>query len=239
MDPRKLFLDKRLKGTCFYCGMTSPDTRDHIPSKVLLEKPYPKNLSVVECCLKCNNKFSLDEEYLACFLECVIHGTSIPNDLFRSKASKILTHKPNLQSQIFNSKSIGANGITWAPEQERIKKIVIKLARGHLSFALGNNYLSIPTSIDIIPIPFLTEDQLHNYNQVHNFKSELVPELGSRAFFDTIISNSNDTDISISNSNNGWNIVQKNMYRLSFDYTYGSWVKIVLREYLACTLKWN
>ncbi len=36
MDPRKLFIDERLTGMCVYCG-TRPDTRDTVPSKVLLD----------------------------------------------------------------------------------------------------------------------------------------------------------------------------------------------------------
>ncbi|TDP73113.1 hypothetical protein DES47_102859 [Roseateles toxinivorans] len=38
-DPGKLFVDDRLTGICVYCG-TRPDTRDHSPSKVLLDEPY-------------------------------------------------------------------------------------------------------------------------------------------------------------------------------------------------------
>ena len=55
---------------CCYCGDFA-DTVDHVPSKVFLEKPYPENLPVVPCCKKCNERFSLDEEYVAVLLECV------------------------------------------------------------------------------------------------------------------------------------------------------------------------
>ena len=73
MDPRHLFIDERHTGMCVYCG-THPDTRDHVPSKVLLDEPYPPELPVVGACKKCNSSFSLDEQYLACFLDCVIRG---------------------------------------------------------------------------------------------------------------------------------------------------------------------
>lgn len=36
MDPRKLFVDERLLEMCAYCG-GQPDTRDHVPSRVLLD----------------------------------------------------------------------------------------------------------------------------------------------------------------------------------------------------------
>ena len=75
MDPRKLFVDERLIGSCVYCG-GAPDSRDHVPSKVLLDDPLPPDLPVVEACSTCNGNFSLDEEYLACFLECVFSGST-------------------------------------------------------------------------------------------------------------------------------------------------------------------
>jgi hypothetical protein len=59
MDPKKLFIDERLKGICAYCG-ARPESRDHVPSRVLLDKPYPENLPVVEACFKCNGEFSAD-----------------------------------------------------------------------------------------------------------------------------------------------------------------------------------
>ncbi len=64
MDPKKLFIDERLKGNCAYCGAVA-DSRDHIPSRVLLDEPYPENIPVAESCTKCNGGFSSDEEYLA------------------------------------------------------------------------------------------------------------------------------------------------------------------------------
>lgn len=62
----KSFSDSRLIGTCIYCGGLA-DTKDHIPSKCLLDKPYPENLSVVKCCNTCNQSFSSDEQYFACY----------------------------------------------------------------------------------------------------------------------------------------------------------------------------
>ena len=99
MDPRKLFYDDRLKGHCVYCG-GSEETRDHVPSKVLLDEPYPEDLPVVPACLECNNGFSLDEEYLACFLECVLCGTVDPRALKRDRIRRKLQDNPNLLALI-------------------------------------------------------------------------------------------------------------------------------------------
>lgn len=45
-----------------FCGKIS-QSKDHIPSKNLLEKPYPNNLLTIPACIKCNQSFSLDEDY--------------------------------------------------------------------------------------------------------------------------------------------------------------------------------
>lgn len=39
---------------CIYCGNVS-DTREHVPSKVFLSKPYPDDLPVLPLYKRCNN----------------------------------------------------------------------------------------------------------------------------------------------------------------------------------------
>ena len=63
-------IDSRVEELCVYCGEPAT-TRDHVPSKAFLDKPYPDNIPVVPCCSNCNNQFSKDEEYFACVLECL------------------------------------------------------------------------------------------------------------------------------------------------------------------------
>jgi hypothetical protein len=47
---------------CLYCHGKA-DSKDHVPPKLLLEKPFPRNLITVPACVLCNNRFSLDEQY--------------------------------------------------------------------------------------------------------------------------------------------------------------------------------
>jgi len=89
MDPRHLFIDERLTGRCVYCG-GQPDTRDHCPSKVLLDEPFPANLGVVEACAECNDSFSSHEQYLACLIEAVICESAEPDDVNRINIKRIL-----------------------------------------------------------------------------------------------------------------------------------------------------
>src|SRR5215212_9888063 len=97
MDPRKLFADERFTGVCVYCGGV-PSTRDHVPSKVLLDEPFPANLPVVPACQDCNNGFSSDEQYLACLLECAITGSPDPTSVRREKVRRMLCENTSLAS---------------------------------------------------------------------------------------------------------------------------------------------
>lgn len=87
---------------CCYCGAWA-DTVDHVPSKVFLDKPYPENLPVVPCCRKCNEQFSLDEEYVAVLLECVRLQTFIPEQFEREKIRKIVEHNPAILQTVKES----------------------------------------------------------------------------------------------------------------------------------------
>ena len=69
------FTGDRTHGLCIYCGGL-PETREHVPSKIFLDEPYPSHLHLVEACTKCNLAYSLDEEYLACLIDCIISGES-------------------------------------------------------------------------------------------------------------------------------------------------------------------
>ena len=88
MKQIKTFSDNRLDYYCCYCG-NAPDSRDYVPSRILLDEPYPENLPVVPSCSKCNNSLSLDEEYFACLIECILCGTTNIQRLKREKIKKI------------------------------------------------------------------------------------------------------------------------------------------------------
>lgn len=67
--------DARQTDFCVYCGGVT-ETRDHVPSKVFLDKPYPTNIPVVPACQSCNRNISRDEEYVACLIECSLTGSA-------------------------------------------------------------------------------------------------------------------------------------------------------------------
>jgi len=88
IDSNQLFADEKNEGFCVFCG-SKPSTRDHVPSRVLLDEPYPPDLPVVPACESCNASFCKDEQYVACLLECAISGSALPRVVGREKIGRI------------------------------------------------------------------------------------------------------------------------------------------------------
>ena len=143
-------------------------SRDHIPAKALLNSPYPENLMDVGMCQECNSGFAKDEEYLAAFLASVISGSIEPDPLQFPTASRILARKPRLRSRIDAARRVEAalgkgTLVTWTPELERIKRVIVKNARGHVLFELGQAITLHPTHVNIVPIEQLSPQQLSQF----------------------------------------------------------------------------
>lgn len=235
MDPRKLFVDERLNGRCVYCG-GEPETSDHVPSKVLLDEPFPSNLQVVDACNNCNNSFSDDEAYIACLIECVKSGTTTPENIERQKISRILSEQPSLESRISNSKIVDDEGnLFWNVETDRMKKVVLKLARGHLAYNLNWFRFDEPDFVECVPLALMNAEELELFEEESKELPQILPELGSRAFLTTFATLSKGI---ISNWQN-WQVVQEGRYRYRINQDNGDRVQFVLNEYLACTVIWK
>jgi hypothetical protein len=233
MNPRQLFLDERLTGRCVYCG-AQPDTRDHSPSKVLLDKPYPPQLPTVEACGECNASFSLDEQYLACFIECVISGTVETSSLKRINIKRILEENPALLKRIKNSRRRDeANNLLWEPEIDRVKKVVPKLARGHVAYELVPR-IEEPVEIAFAPLHALNEEERAKFEHPISGNPYLLPEIGSRAFLRVF-----GKSIDKFERSGDWIMVQPSRYRYAIDETAGVLVRMILSEYLACLVFWK
>lgn len=232
MDPRHLFIDERLTGRCVYCG-AQPDTRDHVPSKVLLDEPYPAQLPVAGACEKCNASFSLDEQYLACFLDCVICGGTGTDCLGRPNIQRILDGNPALKHRIEGAqKKNKAGDLLWEPEVGRIRNVVMKLARGHVAYELYPK-LEEPTIVSFAPLQILSDEERSAFEQLGG-ELDLWPEIGSRAFLRALGKSPDRFPIS-----GGWVVVQPNRYRYAVAETGGVLVRMVLSEYLACWVVWD
>jgi hypothetical protein len=221
--------DERNKGYCVHCG--GPDkTVDHVPSKVLLDEPYPANLMAASSCRKCNNGLSLDEEYLACLLECVIVGTTKPGNIQRRKIARILTGNDPLLARLQRARS-DADGVPiWAVESDRVHRVVLKLARCHAAFELNEPQCEEPSRVIIKPFALMTDEE-HAAFEGQDGALEFWPEVGSRAMQRLLVAG---TDV----FKERWIVVQDDNYRFQTYHADGLVVKIVLREYLACEIVW-
>lgn len=232
MDPRHLFFDSRLKtDACVYCGAAS-ESRDHCPSKVLLDEPFPPELGTVDACGACNQAFSSDEQYVACLLECVLCGSTEPNDVRRPKIRRILEESPKLAARIKESgqEDIAGN-LIWKPEFERVRNVALKLAQGHFAYEFNVPALEQPRYVNFVPLVSLAESQRSEF-ETPFMGARLVgwPEIGTRAFLRA-------AGALPTRYSNGWIVVQPERYRYRIGES-GD-IDIVLSEYLACAVVWR
>jgi hypothetical protein len=233
VDPKHLFVDDRLTGRCVYCG-GRPDTADHVPSRIFLDDPLPENLPVVEACRECNGGFSLDEEYLACLLECVIAGTTETDVLARKKVKRALLRNPRLTAQLKACRWDDLFGRQWwRPDEARVRNVVLKLAKGHTAYELNEVMADEPDFYSVRAIPAMSEAERQEFECIGGEAQFLWPELGSRAFLRA-------SGRPIPPTQDGaWLIVQPRRYRYSIDWQSGIDVRMVIGEYLYCRAVWN
>lgn len=230
MDPKKLFMDERLGGRCVYCG-GDIESADHVPSKTLLDEPYPDNLPTVAACEDCNGGFSLDEEYLSCFLACVIAGSGDPESQTRPSVRRKLIEKPQLRATIENALVRGSHGsLRWQPDETRVENVLVKLARGHIAFEEGTPRVDYPGVVDFVPLSELPDDETEGLIGPWPDRQPW-PEIGSRAFFRAA-----GMKVPHNPGPDGWITIQPGRYRYRVT---DCQVQFVLSEYLACTVRWE
>ncbi len=231
------FSDIRHKTWCYYCNDTlgsTPTNREHIPTKGLLNKPFPKNLPVAEVCKKCNEQYSLDEEYFIAFLSAALSGSTDPNAQVIDSGRKIFFRNKSLQNRIERSKREfqtygGQKEVLWIAELTRIHSVILKNARGHLFFENGEPMFDQPKEIAVFPLQKATENQLNSF--FSNGKPlEFWPEVGSRWMQRLLEEPSFDT--------NGFYVLQPSVYRFRLDFCNGIAVKSVIHECLATYVAW-
>ena len=187
------FVDSRQTGWCIHCGEVLADivtNRDHIPTKALLCKPYPPNLPTVLVCMKCNNTFSTDEQYVVTFLRSPSFG-SIP------------------------------------PDKNRLNKVILKNARGHVFFECGEPMLEEPTYLCSTPLGSMNGTEREKFEDVRN---NYLPEVGSRMLNRFLTGH----DLTA-----GWIIVQADNYRYCVDNYDGFRVRTVIANWLATEVFWE
>lgn len=223
----KNFGDRRQTAHCVYCGGKT-ETREHVPSRVFLDKPYPENLPVVYACEKCNNSYSIDEEYVACLIECARVGGVSPDLIEREKINRILSEKPRLLEKLKGAMSTKKDEISFSVEAQRVKRILLKLAKGHVLFEQNEPRLSDePSLFEFGILELLSEESRARFEETPTIS--LVPEVGSRALQQLAISEQGVFVL--------WTNIQNERYRYVVPEV--GLVKMVFSEYLWCQVGWD
>ena len=231
------YSDERLKGMCAQCGQglsRQNCSSDHAPSRCLLREPYPLNLPVIPTCTSCNTRSSKDEEYLFLFLQCVLVGSTDPSNHADAKVRRALQRQSKLRSRIERSKAevltlFGETELIWIPEEARVNQVVLKNARGHAYYEIGQPVLHEPDYVWARPLATLTRDQ-HLHFEGPLAGSSGSPEVGSRVMTRWVTGQ----DLL-----NGWVMVQDETYRYRVEQFGGFLVRSVLHEYLVTEVYWE
>lgn len=220
--------DERQWNRCAHCGGRT-ESRDHVPSKVLLDEPFPKNLPRVDCCDACNQASSLDEEYVACLVDVAIAGSADPRRVSRSKVARLLRDKPALQERL--RRSLGKRNQERAGisvEVERVRRVAEKLARGHAVFELNEPQYGPATEVMVLPLKMLGSQRRESFEHVP--VPDVWPEVGSRAM----------QRVAARGGLAEWLEVQEGRYRyLAVATQAGILVRAVLSRYLAIEVRWR
>lgn len=223
MQQLRPFSDERHDAYCACCGRR-PSTREHVPPKVFLDRPYPANLPVTRTCAECNEGASLDEEYLACWVECARLGTSYVERVERPKVRRLLSEKPALLHRIASGEAGGVAPL----ERERAERVVEKLARCHAAFELSERALGSPSVVGLALLDDLGPAECGAFERPP--ASYVVPEVGSRAF---------QRGAWISGSQGEWITVQPSRYRYMVSAGAGTSVRVAVSDHLAGEVVWT
>lgn len=243
MDYLNDFADERLINGCVYCVDGLEETRDHVPSRILLKPPYPTNLPVVAACRKCNAGFSLDEEYVAALLECVLAGSTDPLKIRHERVARGLERNSTLRARLESSKREENGRTIFSVEEDRIRNVICKLAKGHAAYELSTPYREAPDFIVWRTIPEMTKDEWEDFDAAH--VGGVINEIGSRNMqrllaTQVLFESENGDHISMNLLVNDWIEVQNGRYRYqAIEEPEFVKIKIVIAEYLACEVTWN
>lgn len=224
------FGDDRQLAICVNCSQFHDGSKDHIPSKAFLDKPYPDNLRTLKICKECNASFSLHEEYVAAWLEFVACNTVELANLEREKIRASLSQKPALLNRITNLLSTSE----IAPEierthWERVETVLRKNGTGHVLYELNESpkFFSEESRFRAGLLANMPEPRRRSFEQP--VLATIYPEIGSRAFQRLATATEPFYE---------WIVVQPNRYRYMAGFENGHFVRIVVRETLAVEITW-
>jgi hypothetical protein len=111
--------------------MRDAETRDHLPPKWALRKPYPANLLTVPSCKRCNEGYSQDEEYYRLIVIGLFCFGEAAEEIFDGPIARSFDRRPALQEKMFGSLSVDDGDKPYVQtEGNRLGRVVQKIAIG-------------------------------------------------------------------------------------------------------------
>lgn len=136
---------------CIYCG-NKAESKDHLPPKLLLEKPLPNNCATVPACSGCNAGFSKDEEYFLAVLAFTSDAPALRTRVAHGgKVQRALQKAPGFAARIKQQVTKTAEGhIGIEPQHPRVNRVIAKIACG-LDHIRGRT--TAPDQFDVLTYP--------------------------------------------------------------------------------------
>ena len=248
------FTDERLKAWCIHCGDVIADVesnRDHVPTKSFLTKALRERgakydsgvgdeqdyLPQVLVCRRCNSSFASDENYLLCVLHAVIAGSLYPDPTKHPEAATILRSNRHIVRSLRNGLDEqlllydDLQPFTLFPDPEKVRRVIVKNARGHAYYEIGEPLLEAPAHTAFVPLTLLSPEQRDDFeNTGTGAGCTCWPEVGSRM---------TDHLLDQQAMEGGWITVEPKRYRYAVDWSDAVTVKTVVWDYLATETRWD
>jgi hypothetical protein len=155
-----------------------------------------------------------------------------PGQIQRPKIACRLAKSPKLADLIAKGCRTDGGQMIWDVDIQRIKNVVLKLARGHASYELAEPQNGEPDSFLCKPLATLTSEEKLRFENEPHIQFSAWPEVGSRAMSRILVQGTDVYD-------EGFLLVQEGRYRFRAMQENGVTIQMVLREYLACEVVWN
>lgn len=171
---------------CIYCGAPAT-TREHVPSKTFLKKPYPSDLPVLPACEKCNNGWSSDELYTSTYI-------AVMKSLNERKDDAVLQITDKDRKEIIEAKKAVKSFLDTGEFacDIRIKRVLSKLAIGHAVYELAEGYC-LPyeerkiASVNYTFRPIISEDNWLMLDRIEPIENMFYPEVGARLLHNLLV----------------------------------------------------
>lgn len=233
------FKDSRLDEYCCYCGnyrMSVQTTKDHIPSGGLLNDPDRPGACTVRVCAECNRRHSPLEQYAYCAISSFASGSSKHGDQVLTKAQNILRSDKRMRRKIWSQLNTDERGrLFWKPDFEMLDNFFVKQAIGHAFLETGETFIDNPPIVNW----WLVDHWPHSDRDFFlEAKSNIFPELGSRAFLRMLSVEGAHSDFETDES--GFLVVEFGNYRFRvITRRDGIEVQSIIREMIATSVKWH